>query len=89
MLEPNEVFFRFFHLVEPGGGDARVYVHVVATFEQNQRDRELADLAEIGLDQVGKQIRCGELIAIPDMTDLPVAIIASGSDAIALCRVWW
>src|SRR6187399_2512837 len=50
MFEPNELLFRRSHLVEPGGGDLRIYIHVVTTFEQDQRDRELADLAKIGRD---------------------------------------
>ena len=57
MLEPHEVFFWCFHLLEPGSGELGIHIQVVAAFEQNQRNFEVADLGEIGREQIRKQIR--------------------------------
>ena len=73
MLEPNELLFRCLHRVEPFRGNFGIHMHVVATFDQNQRYRELSDLGEISGDQIRKQITCGKGIAIPDVIDLLVA----------------
>lgn len=55
MLEPHEVFFGCFHRLEPGSGELGTHIHVVATFEQDQGNFEVADLGEIGRDQIRKQ----------------------------------
>src|SRR5690242_6629676 len=47
MLEPDDVLFRRFHLVEPIGGDFRIHVPIMPALKENEWHRKLADVGEI------------------------------------------
>ena len=75
MLKPDELFFRRLHRIEPRGGDFCIHVPVVTAQKEDQRNCKLVRLREIERDHLGEQIRCCELVAIPDMAYLLVAIV--------------
>src|SRR6266853_3090704 len=84
MLEPDEVFVRRLHRIEPRGGDLRIHVLVMAALKEDQRNCERVGLSEIQRDHLGEQVRGCELIAIPDVADLLVAIVGRKLGEIAI-----
>lgn len=85
MFEP-ELLLGSLYFLKPFSRNIGIHIPVVSTFDEKERDCELVHFAQIRCDEIGQQIRSRKLVTVPDVLNLPVAVIGRELGEIAIGR---